>query len=82
MNDQAAHILKSCFLSETLREILSSDNDSMVFSRETCSMFRFVIKMAGVSRGTIALKVRSYIKFVLIFSRNWFFVEVTSLWEK
>jgi hypothetical protein len=44
--------------------------------------FAFVIKIAGVSRGTIALKVRNYIKFVLIFSENWFFGEVTSLWEK
>ena len=44
--------------------------------------FAFVIKIAGVSRGAIALKVRNYIKFVLIFSENWFFREVTSLWEK
>jgi|TARA_B100001167_G_scaffold52300_1_gene30329 hypothetical protein len=44
--------------------------------------FGFIVKIAGVSRGTIALKVRNYIKFVLIFSKNWFFKEVTSLWEK
>ena len=44
--------------------------------------FGFIVKIAGVSRGTIALKVRNYIKFVLIFSKNWFFGKVTSLWEK
>ncbi len=40
------------------------------------------MKIAGVTRGTIALKVRNYIKFVLIFSRNWFFREVASIWGK
>jgi len=44
--------------------------------------FWFIIKIAGVSRGTIVLKVRNYIKFVLIFPKNWFFREVISLWEK
>jgi len=44
--------------------------------------FGFIVKISSVSRGTIALKVRNYIKFVLIFSKNWFFKEVASLWEK
>jgi len=44
--------------------------------------FGFIVKNAGVPRGTIELKVRNYIKFVLIFSKNWFFKEVASLWGK
>lgn len=47
----------------------------MVVPRETSETLFAIRKIAGVSRGTIALKVRNHIKFVLIFSKKFVFQE-------
>jgi hypothetical protein len=47
----------------------------MVVPRETSGTLFAIRKIAGVSRGTNALKVRNHIKFVLIFSKKFFFQE-------
>ena len=47
----------------------------MVVPRETSETLFAIRKIAGVSRGTITLKVRNHIKFMLIFSKKFVFQE-------